>query len=158
MAAAMTEYAKRGLARQDPMLPAWENWHPYPDLKYVIPWHCPVCGQLVAETAIHGVGGQHLPGSLLAATDSPVRVHEAEEDDVPFWGPSRHEIRGKQPRHSIDPLARRMESKRRHEAARRRGDLPSQWPELEHGPIEYSTFDTICPYCPRRLRIEVPPA
>lgn len=112
----------------------------------VIPWLCPDCDHVVAETVVRPAWG---PESVL--TDfSPTRQPSADEDGVPFYGPSRRAIKGKSER--TRPVALRREATRRAFAHRQAGSNP---PAADHSPIDDVEFDTVCAKCPQRLRIRV---
>lgn len=143
----MTEYAVPGEphSRLPEAVEAWTVDGPYS----VIPWHCPRCEQVIAET-VRIVGGD--PELRTVLTIGPVPHWRAGDlDGVRYYGPTSREMRGHSPRRTVTRL--RRESMRRTWAEREGGENPEG---EDYAPIEVREFDTICDNCPRRLRIRLP--
>lgn len=148
----MTEYAIPGELHD--RLPRGEmKPPPAPGERYgVLPWLCPTCDQVIAESVITPSRQQH-PVTTFVVGFSPRRDPAADEDGVPFWGPSGRAMRGKGERRRLDELSTRSWRRSLDSEGYRRGD---NQPELDYAGIEAVTFDTICDNCPRRLRIVLP--
>lgn len=108
-----------------------------------IDWKCPSCGRIVVETVVFERGEVlSMPTAF-----SPVRRPEADENGIPFYGPSNRVIHGKSERRAPSRL---IDGQR---AVRRVGN-----DRLDHEEIFESTFITVCKHCPERLLIELTPA
>lgn len=141
-----------------------------PDLPYLwIKWLCvDPCGAQVALTRLD-VGRQKIETKMMFA---PIRMRDADRDGVPFFGPSRRDIRGKSTRHHPQRLAANAE-RRKLEADIARSELAWADPVIrakliddpefrigpatfaDYRPIEAEEFDTICRKCATRLRIRI---
>ena len=69
----------------------------------VIPWRCPECDQVVAETVVSPERPN--PVKTVISAFSAVRQPEADEDGVPFYGPTSRARRGRSERRKVDRLA-----------------------------------------------------
>lgn len=104
----------------------------------VLPWLCPVCDQVVAETAMI------MPDPATVPTGySPTRQPDGDEDGVPFFGPSRRRMRDKSERRKPERLRNVQRS--------RQTDMD----HADHEPIRAPIFDVVCMNCPTRLRIRL---
>lgn len=142
----MTEYAIPGTAHQT--MPTWlDEWEV--GLAYIVlPWLCPACGEAVAETV---VSRERTRPKTIVVGFSPVRMPEADEDGVPFYGMTRRAMRGKSERRATERLERGAQA-----AMHQRRKSGSTERQADHAPIELLEFDTLCAACPRRLRIRLP--
>jgi hypothetical protein len=111
-----------------------------------IEWSCPSCGSVVAES---GLGGQptHMETELRYGA---IRRPDADEDGIPFYGPTSHWMRKRSERRSEDERFRRSLARRP-----RTDNVPRQ----DFEPIYHVRFDALCTVqtgdCPRRLRFDL---
>jgi hypothetical protein len=145
----MTEYAIPGEPHTN--LPVGiERWNV--DIRYgVVPWRCPACDQVIAQTIVQPRTPQ-VRTVMLAF--SPVRDASADEGGIPFFGPSRRAMRGKDERRRTARLAGESFARARASLEYRSGPI---LPPRDHEPIELMEFDAVCDNCPRRLRFSIPP-
>ena len=112
-------------------LPEWAISPSY----FVVPWHCPQCEQVVAETLVEP-GKRSTKLTIGPATHQPA----ADRDGLRYYGPTRRAMRGKTSRRSSTRLSR--------------GALLRRSPD--YMPIVDASFDTLCDNCPLRVRISLP--
>ncbi len=104
---------------------------------FVVPWHCPQCEQVVAETLVEPDKRSTIL-TMGPATHQPA----ADRDGLRYYGPTRRAMREKTPRRSRTRLMR--------------GAFHHRSPD--YSPIEDASFDTVCDNCPLRVRISLPEA
>ena len=125
----MTEYAIPGEARHG--LPAGIEASEGGTDPVTLPWLCPGCGEVVAETFVSNMAPDRARTVMIGF--SPIRLPDADRDGVPFFGLSRRTIRGKGERRAQLRLANAAWA--HVENARRGGPrLP-----VDHDPIESAT-------------------
>ena len=156
----MTEYAVPGEPHQ--RRPSWvEEWSV--SFQYlVLPWRCPVCDQVVAET----IAQDRKPEvrTIVVGVKSLTRQPEADRDGLPFYGPTRRAMRHKSERSKPETLSNTawQRAHNSNEYLENLGDQArrgrSSMPAVDHSPIEDHEFDSLCTNCPRRLRFRMPSA
>jgi hypothetical protein len=140
----MTEYAILCFEERHRDLPAVSNWDwelRSPD-PMVVPWRCPSCNQVLAQTLIDPRVWDLVQTVMVHFR--PVREPSAAEDGIPMYRPTRRHIRGKTERHGAAQYDAVHSNSHRVLA---REDV-----------ILEREFDSVCDNCGHRLRFEVPKA